>query len=76
MCIRALLVAALCFCFAVVAAAQPQYDVEGSVRIPNARPSYTRLLLTGPDQQQYVTSTRDNGQFLLLANCTHPTPRE
>ena len=62
---RALLTALVCLCFASISAAQPVYDVEGTVRVPNGRPSHTRLLLTGPYQEQYATSTRDNGQFAL-----------
>ena len=35
------------------------------MRVPNGRPSNTRLLLTGPRHDQYATSMRDSGHFTL-----------
>ena len=46
------------------------------MRVPSGRPSHTRLLLTGPYQEQYATTARDNGQFTLSALAhLHARPR-
>ena len=67
---RALLAAFICFCLVCVGSSQPVYDIEGTVRIPSGRPSPTRLILTGPYQEQYATSARDNGQFILSVSAS------
>ena len=62
---------ALLFCSPPTAAqsdaAVDAYDVEGSVRVPGGSPSHTRLVLTGANQTQFITSLQPHGHFVMSA---------